>query len=577
MLALNGGALLDFAKGVYAGGTLDQLCSCTRNSVATDLLYSSPSGFAYTTFQADQLVVSPGLGAMGWEARTQLHPNPTAPGAVDTVTLASTGQYVIWLNGPGKITVAAATAVITGAGDVVNGQYLLINCTAIGTITLTKTGVVNAAQVEKGATPTSFIPTAALARPVDTINFRGIAAAIAGAAAGTIVIDVSATPATASFADIFYCAGTVIGKNTSNGSCFIGDNLGANTVTFNLGSGSLAKARICKTWDLAGSWAAANGGAAVTGTKQYVRSPTGVGFISRNTAWNGLCSRIQLLPVKLPSATQASAMSALDATPAQGVALGDSLTQGGQTNVTTPWPAVLAAKFTPPRNIINAGVGGYTSAQIRALFDTMPQYYGVPFYIFAGANDLAAPQGVLDNVDYIVQKLIGLGNAHYLVLGTLNNAYEELAHQAGPDTIAAAFLARYGANFVDTKAVLAAGYSAGNVVDVRNIAQGVPPYTLRNADRSPIFTGSVGASDTVIATAGNVPAGYVLNPGTEYIYVKASSGVTITDCIRGYAGSTPASYSPGQSMSGKEPVHINDAGHALLGAAVFLAEQALGW
>lgn len=141
----------------------------SRSGVSTNLLPSSPPGFAYSTFPANTLVQWSG-GRAAFKAVTNLFVNPTAP-VTQTIALPATGTYTLWGNWPvtGSAVVAAGTATITGAGSVVNGSPLTINCTATGTITVTLSGSPpQAFQVEAGDFGTRFAPSGPVGQDVIT-------------------------------------------------------------------------------------------------------------------------------------------------------------------------------------------------------------------------------------------------------------------------------------------------------------------------------------------------------------------------------------------------------------------------
>lgn len=130
----------------------------SRASNATNLLPTSPSGFAYSTFGSG-VTVQTLLGRQTYQAATNLFLNSTAP-VTQTITLSATGSYTLWVNGPGSATIAAGTATITGAGTATNGSPATINCTVAGTVVVAISGSLQAAQLEVGTFGTPFIVTA---------------------------------------------------------------------------------------------------------------------------------------------------------------------------------------------------------------------------------------------------------------------------------------------------------------------------------------------------------------------------------------------------------------------------------
>jgi hypothetical protein len=162
---------MNFADGSYFGKQLSDL-SITSTSPSTDLLYTTAAGASYNSFSAGQLRLTPGVGYLHEETRTNNLLNSTAPATQTTGSLA-TGTYVLWVNGTGSASVAAGSATITGGGSATNGSFVTFVVTVAGTVTVTKTGSLNAFQLENGAFPTSLIVTAGvkLTRNRDTVNF----------------------------------------------------------------------------------------------------------------------------------------------------------------------------------------------------------------------------------------------------------------------------------------------------------------------------------------------------------------------------------------------------------------------
>lgn len=189
---------LDFANNRSLGGTFTSLLSLTRASNATDLLPSSASGYAYNTYTSNQLAISPNVGLLVFEARTNLFLSSNAP-VTQTINLAATGNYTLWVNGSGSAAVAANTATITGAGTATNGSAVTINCTVTGTVDVTISGSLNACQLELGAAGSSFIVTAGASatRAADSISLiAGIGSVLTGSAGFAFVQTKGLNPST---------------------------------------------------------------------------------------------------------------------------------------------------------------------------------------------------------------------------------------------------------------------------------------------------------------------------------------------------------------------------------------------
>lgn len=162
---------LNFATGQYYGCTLASCLSITRASSKTNLLPTSASGFAYTTFGNNVLAIDSN-GLLIEEARTNQLLNSTVPATQTTGTLAASAQ-TLWVNGSGSAALSNGTA--TGCtGTATNGSPVTFTPTA-GTCTVTVTGSLNAFQLELGSFGTSLIVTAGATatRAADAVTATG--------------------------------------------------------------------------------------------------------------------------------------------------------------------------------------------------------------------------------------------------------------------------------------------------------------------------------------------------------------------------------------------------------------------
>jgi hypothetical protein len=157
---------LNFSTGQYCGLPLSSLSitHTTTNGSATNLLPTSPSGFAYTTFATNQAPITPGLGVLVEETRENFLANSNAP-ATQTTGSLGTGTYTLWVNGSGSATMSLGTGVGCGVASATQGNPISFTLTVAGTCTITKTGSLNAFQLELNpgtvSNPTSLIVTAA--------------------------------------------------------------------------------------------------------------------------------------------------------------------------------------------------------------------------------------------------------------------------------------------------------------------------------------------------------------------------------------------------------------------------------
>lgn len=255
---------------------------------------------------------------------------------------------------------------------------------------------------------------------------------------------------------------------------------------------------------------------------------------------------------------------------------GDSLTAGNQDGSGTTYPNVLATLYAPNITVANQGVGGQTSSQILTRFQAVPSTWGYGTLIWSGENnfnsgaqvqaDIATMVSDLTTPNYLVFALLngegsGIGTGNYTTITTLN----------------AAFGATYGVQYLDVRSQLAAAYNPANAIDVIDHTNDVsPPFTLRAATASGTIS-AINSSDTAFTTsAANLSPNFIITVGTEYIYILSATGTSVTNCTRGYAGSTAASHSNGAAYVGTDPTHPNAAGYTLVAGYVYRKIQSFG-
>lgn len=272
---------LDFANGRYFGDTLANLLSVTRASSATDLLPSSASGYVYSTFGNNVLAVSPNVGLLIFESRTNLLLNSTVPATQTTASLG-TGTYTLWVNGAGSALASGGTATITGAASASNGSPNTITVTVAGTVTITVTGALNFFQLEAGAFGTSGIVTAGAtaARAADNVTFGAAIVALLNSTSGQVFGQIAATP-----------SGTfpafVMGNTAANNSAFE-QSSNTQTIKWN-GTSSIAATLGAGTWSagptkLVSSWAPSS--RTLVANNGTEGSDANVEFSATQTAWN---------------------------------------------------------------------------------------------------------------------------------------------------------------------------------------------------------------------------------------------------------------------------------------------------
>src|ERR1700677_1609920 len=98
-----GGASVDcdFANSRYYNCPLLETILLTRASTGTDLLPASNSGASYNTFPSGVLRITPQVGLLIEESRTNQLLNSTAP-VTQTTGLLPNGTYTLWVNGSGS-------------------------------------------------------------------------------------------------------------------------------------------------------------------------------------------------------------------------------------------------------------------------------------------------------------------------------------------------------------------------------------------------------------------------------------------------------------------------------------------
>ena len=178
---------LNFATAAYVGCTPATCLTIVRASNKTDLLPSSSSGLQFNTFTSNVLAITPTLGLLIEEARTNQLLNScnattyptqcagnTGPATQTTGSLAATAQ-TLWVNGSGSAALTNGTA--TGCtGTASQGSSVTFTPTA-GTCIVTVTGSLNFFQLEAGSFGTSGIITtgAAGTRASDLVTLAGLA------------------------------------------------------------------------------------------------------------------------------------------------------------------------------------------------------------------------------------------------------------------------------------------------------------------------------------------------------------------------------------------------------------------
>lgn len=250
-VATNAATELDFANNRYFNCSLSSCLSLARASSKTNLLPSSASGFAFSTFGSGVLSITPGLGLLIEESRVNQLFNScngttypvqcagnTGPATQTTGSLA-TGTYTLWVNGSGSAAMSSGTATGCGAGTAVQGVQVNFTITVAGTCTVTVSGSLFAFQLELGASGTSLIVTAGATatRAADNITAAGFLISNLQTSTG---MSVMATTTLVTGAPNARVLGTTTnsGELYLNNSTSVGTYNGSGVIAANIGIGS---------------------------------------------------------------------------------------------------------------------------------------------------------------------------------------------------------------------------------------------------------------------------------------------------------------------------------------------------
>lgn len=167
--------------------------------------------------------------------------------------------------------------------------------------------------------------------------------------------------------------------------------------------------------------------------------------------------------------------------PVEIVAWGDSLTQGTGGNGDS-WPAWFT-RLSDGIPVINKGVGGQTSTQIKERMLAAKDLHGKFTVIWAGRNNAFDQKGTVQ-AD-IAAMVAALDTPKYLVVGIPNGAKEP---QDGPDRwkltlidkLNASLKETYGARFVDIRPILVEAGDPSQPQDGEDRAANVVPSSLRS-------------------------------------------------------------------------------------------------
>jgi lysophospholipase L1-like esterase len=172
---------------------------------------------------------------------------------------------------------------------------------------------------------------------------------------------------------------------------------------------------------------------------------------------------------------------ALAQQPVEIVAWGDSLTRG-EGGKGDSWPAWFT-RLSDGIAVVNKGVGGQTSTQIKDRMLADKDSHGKFTVIWAGRNNAFDQKGTVQ-AD-IAAMVAALEAPNYLVVGIPNGAKEP---KDGPDRwkrtlidkLNASLKETYGDRFVDIRPLLISAYDPSQSQDVQDHADDVVPASLRS-------------------------------------------------------------------------------------------------
>jgi len=179
--------------------------------------------------------------------------------------------------------------------------------------------------------------------------------------------------------------------------------------------------------------------------------------------------------------------------------------------------------------------------------------------ISAGRNDdLSDASGTESNIAAMVAEATSYStNGCYIVLGVVNSYLEPSGstEYTQIQTLNTNLASSYGSNFIDVRQKLVSLYDPTNAIDVMNHNDDAPPFTLHAATITGTLTADMDSGTCSFSLGTDLGYGYIIRIGSEWIYIYAGTDGNY-DCGRGYAGSTAASYSAGESYEVVDPWHL---------------------
>jgi hypothetical protein len=152
----------------------------------------------------------------------------------------------------------------------------------------------------------------------------------------------------------------------------------------------------------------------------------------------------------------------------------------------------------------------------------------------------------------------------YLVLTVINGELDGYAPNSSAyywtTAIDSWITATYPTNSYDIREPLVAAYDPSNPVDVWDHSHDIPPFSLRAFDSRGTLAAGVSSTTTCAISfgrkLGNTTIAII---GSEYIFITSGSDGNY-NCIRGFAGSTAATFPSGTAWVGDDPLHLSGYG-----------------
>jgi hypothetical protein len=189
--------------------------------------------------------------------------------------------------------------------------------------------------------------------------------------------------------------------------------------------------------------------------------------------------------------------------------------------------------------------------------------------IWAGRNNYTEPAQVQTDVAAMVAA-VEKSTGCYLVMSIPNGEYPfEWKGTTGYNTIIAlndALSATYsqGNHYLDIRTSMVSLYNPSNPADVLDHNNDVWPYSLRAQDVSGALTTPLDSlTSCAFSTSEALSEGQIITLNAELIQITGGTNGAYT-CVRGYAGSTAATYASASAFTGVDPLHLGQNAESAL-------------